>query len=98
MAGAKEKHLTVVDPSVPQPGVRPESVSQAVTDGSPRDVNVAMQDRIARAIDADDIRGADLAALSRRLHELRKELATLDAQAREEVEDDSAEDETWTAI
>jgi len=78
---------------------RPESVSDAVQKGSPRDVNIAMQDRIAKAIDAEDIRGADLAALSRRLHELRKELAAMDAQAKEAAEDDDVvEDAAWTAI
>lgn len=77
---------------------RPESVSAAVQAGSPRDVNIAMQDRIAKAIDAEDIRGADLAALSRRLHELRKELAAMDAQAQEAVEDESIEDAAWEAI
>ena len=77
---------------------RPESVSAAVTDGSPRDVNIAMQDRIAKAIDAEDIRGADLAALSRRLHELRKELAAMDAQAQEDAQDESAPDAAWEAI
>ena len=77
---------------------RPESVSAAVQAGSPRDVNIAMQDHIAKAIDADDIRGADLAALSRRLHELRKELAAMDAQAQEAVEDESIEDAAWEAI
>ena len=77
---------------------RPESVSQAVTDGSPRDVNIAMQDRIAKAIDSADIKGADLAALSRRLIELRKELAALDAQAKEVAEDESVDDAAWEAI
>lgn len=57
-----------------------------------------MQDRIAKAIDAEGIRGADLAALSRRLHELRKELAALDAQAKEAAEDEPVEDAAWEAI
>lgn len=78
---------------------RPDSVSAAVVAGSPRDVNIAMQDRIAKAIDAEDIRGADLAALSRRLHELRKELAAMDAQAREAQEDEQVTaDAAWEAI
>lgn len=77
---------------------RPQSVTQAVSGGSPRDVNVAMQDRIAKAIDSDDIRGADLAALSRRLHELRKELTAMDAQAKEATADESVDDAAWTAI
>ena len=97
---AKERALRPVKPGEVAPATkRPESVSQAVTDGSPRDVNIAMQDRIAKAIDAEDIRGADLAALSRRLHELRKELAAMDAQAKEVAEDDAAvEDAAWEAI
>ena len=77
---------------------RPESVSAAVQAGTPRDVNIAMQDRIAKAIDSEDIRGADLAALSRRLHELRKELAAMDAQAKEAAEDDVVDDAAWEAI
>lgn len=77
---------------------RPESVSAAVLAGSPREVNIAMQDRIAKAIDSPDIKGADLAALSRRLHELRKELASMDAQAQEAVEDESVSDAAWEAI
>ena len=77
---------------------RPCSVSQAVTGGSARDVNVAMQDRIAKAIDSDDIRGADLAALSRRLHELRKELTAMDAQAKEAADGEPVGDAAWEAI
>ena len=77
---------------------RPESVSAAVQAGNPRDVNIAMQDRIAKAIDAEDIKGADLAALSRRLHELRKELAAMDAQAQEATQDESVDDAAWEAI
>lgn len=92
------KHLSVVAPDTKAAPVRPESVSKAVESGSPRDVNIAMQDRIAKAIDAEDIRGADLAALSRRLHELRKELAAMDAQAKEAAEDESVEDAAWEAI
>lgn len=77
---------------------RPESVAVAVTSGSPRDVNVAMQDRIAKAIDDEAIKGADLAALSRRLLELRKELSAFDAQAKEAAEDESVDDAAWEAI
>ena len=90
--------LRVAKPGEKVTAARPESVAKAVTDGSARDVNLAMQDRIAKAIDASDIRGADLAALSRRLIELRKELAALDAQAKEVAEDESVDDAAWEAI
>ena len=98
MARKQTNHLAVVAPDAKAPAARPESVSQAVASGTPRDVNLAMQDRIAKAIDAEDIKGADLAALSRRLHELRKELAAMDAQAKEAAEDESVEDAAWEAI
>lgn len=95
---ARKAPLRVTKPGEKAAPKRPESVASAVTDGSARDVNLAMQDRIAKAIDAEDIRGADLAALSRRLIELRKELAALDAQAREVADDESVDDAAWEAI
>lgn len=98
MASPRKANLRTVKADEKAPPKRPESVASAVTDGSARDVNVAMQDRIAKAIDAEDIRGADLAALSRRLIELRKELAALDAQAKEVAEDESVDDAAWEAI
>ena len=98
MPRKQPKHLSVVAADAKATPERPESVSQAVTSGTPRDVNLAMQDRIAKAIDAEDIKGADLAALSRRLHELRKELAAMDAQAKEEAAEDVVEDAAWEAI
>ena len=95
---SKKAPLRVAKPGEKSTPARPESVSSAVTEGSARDVNLAMQDRIAKAIDAPDIRGADLAALSRRLIELRKELAALDAQANKEAADESVDDAAWEAI
>lgn len=97
MAAKKQALRAVGADEKPEPK-RPESVSSAVTDGSARDVNLAMQDRIAKAIDAADIRGADLAALSRRLIELRKDLAAMDAQAQEAAADESVDDAAWEAI
>lgn len=95
----KRKSALRVATAADAPPSRPESVSAAVQAGHPRDVNIAMQDRIAKAIDAEDIKGADLAALSRRLHELRKELAAMDAQAKEAAEDEQpVEDAAWEAI
>ncbi len=84
----KKAALRTVKAGEKAAAARPESVSVAVTGGSARDVNIAMQDRIAKAIEAEDIRGADLAALSRRLLELRKELSAFDAQVREAAEDE----------
>ena len=63
----------------------PMTVTQAVDGGSSRDQLVAMRARIARAIDDPNIRGADLAALTRRLLEIGRELDVADAARRQEA-------------
>jgi hypothetical protein len=89
------------------PGEKPEksskpasSVTQAVVDGDQRAQLVAMRARIARAIDEPNIRGADLAALSRRLLEIAKEIEAIDARLAEEAREDaeSTPDDAWEAV
>ncbi|AKU15755.1 hypothetical protein VV02_07650 [Luteipulveratus mongoliensis] len=65
-------------------------VEAAVAEGTRRDELVAMRARIAKAIDDPGIRGADLAALSRRLMEIGKELEAYDARASEEASESAA--------
>jgi hypothetical protein len=75
------------------------SVLDAVADGEQRDQLVAMRTRVAKAIDDPNIRGADLAALTRRLLEIGRELEALDAKAAEEDEDaDVIPDAAWDAV
>lgn len=74
------------------------TVAQAVEFGTQREQLVAMRSRIARAIDDPNIRGADLAALSRRLLEIGREVDAIDAATEQEARE-SAEvpDEAWDA-
>jgi len=72
------------------------SVTEAVETGTVRDQFVAMRTRIAKAIDDPNIRGADLAALTRRLHELGREVIQMDA-TRKGSDGDDVEDEAWDA-
>lgn len=76
------------------------SVAQAVIGGDQRDQLVAMRARIARAIDDPNIRGADLAALSRRLLEIAKEIEALDTRKAEEDAEsgDDIPDDRWEAV
>ncbi|NUR28495.1 MAG: hypothetical protein HOV76_32335 [Hamadaea sp.] len=69
------------------PRKAPSSVAQAVESGTRRDELVAMRTRIAKAIDDPNIRGADLAALSRRLLEIGKEIEAIDSAAEQEDRD-----------
>jgi hypothetical protein len=62
----------------------PATVAEASSDGTAREELVALRARIAKAIDDPNIRGADLASLSRRLLEIRKEIDAIDAR---EVQD-----------
>jgi hypothetical protein len=76
------------------------SVLEAVNDGTQRQQYVAMRTRIAKAIDDPNIRGADLAALSRRLLEIGKEIEAIDALALEEAQESAAAtpDDDWQAV
>lgn len=74
----------VGDDEKPPKKKAPKSVSEAVEDGTTRDQLLAMRARIAKAIDDPNIRGADLAALSRRLLEIGKDLEAIDAREQED--------------
>jgi hypothetical protein len=69
----------------------PKSVAEASADGTARQELVALRSRIAKAIDDPNIRGADLASLSRRLLEIRKEIEAIDAREEQEASEDAAE-------
>lgn len=61
------------------------SVLGAATSGTERDLLVALRDSIAQAID-DGAPARDLAALSRRLMEINREIQAIDLAESEEAE------------
>jgi hypothetical protein len=81
-------------------GKLPNSVAEAAIAGDQRGQLVAMRARIARAIDDPEIRGADLAALSRRLLEVAKEIDAIDLREAEEAREsaDATPDDRWEAV
>lgn len=82
----------------PTPRKVPTTVAEAVQSGTWRDELVTMRARIARAIDDPNIRGADLAALTRRLLEIGRDLDALDKAAEEaERENTVSPDEEFDA-
>lgn len=77
----------------------PQTVKAAADSGVRRDLLVAMRSRIAQDIDSQNTPARDLAALSRRLLEIVKEIEAIDA---EDADDDigsaaATPDEAWTA-
>lgn len=79
--------LKVVD-GRPKPPVRraQKSITMAAMDGKPREVLVALRDRVAKAVEAEDTPARDLAALSKRLMDIMREIEAID-----EREDSSTE-------
>jgi hypothetical protein len=63
-----------------EPARRPMTVSEAATTGDHRDLLVALRIRIAQSVEDPNTRAPALAALSRRLLEIVRELEALDAE------------------
>lgn len=75
------------------------SVEQAAATGDHRSLLVAMRERIAQAVSNPDCPPRDLAALTRRLQDIAKEIEAIDLRAKEEGADanDVVSDEAWDA-
>ena len=75
------------------------TVSQAAASGDHRALLVAMRERIAQTVTNPDCPPRDLAALTRRLQDIAKEIEAIDLRAKEDGADaaDVAEDEAWDA-
>lgn len=82
MATRKSKPpLKVVTEDSPAPVRKAPSVKAAADSGTRRDLLVALRARIASDIDNPNTPPRDLAALSRRLLEIAREVEALDAEA-----------------
>ncbi len=93
------KPLRAVGPDdKPEPRER-LTVAQAAATGDHRSLLVAMRERIAATVSNQDCPPRDLAALTRRLQDIAKEIEAIDLRAREEGADaaDVAGDEEWSA-
>lgn len=75
---------------------RKMSVSQAADSGDHRSLLVAMRERIARTVSDPDCPPRDLAALTRRLQEIAKEIEAIDLRMKEEAKEGAnVPDEEW---
>lgn len=78
---------------------RPRTVAEAAESGDHRALLVAMRERIACTVSNPDCPPRDLAALTRRLQDIAKEIAGIDLRAKEEALECGGvdQDETWDA-
>ena len=96
---ARKAALRAVAPD--EKPVKPKklTVEQAAATGDHRALLVAMRERIARTVSDPDCPPRDLAALTRRLQDVAKEIEQIDLRAKEEGADadDVADDEAFDA-
>ena len=95
---AKQTHLRAVKPEEKAAKAKPMSVTAAAAAGDHRALLVAMRDRVAKDVENPNTSTRDLAALTRRLMEISKEIEAIDVRSAEEGDsDDPLDDEEWDA-
>lgn len=83
------RHLQAVTTPVPKtkPKARAQSVSQAAASGDHRALLIAIRERIAATVSSPDCPPRDLAALTKRLSDIAKEIESIDLRRKEEGAD-----------
>lgn len=93
MPAQPRRRLAAVSDATPAPK---KSVTRAAEDGDRRELLVSMRERIAASVDDPKTMARDLAALTRRLMEIAKEIESIDAAAEQEARDaDESPDEAF---
>jgi len=89
----------VSDNEKPPAPKKKQNVAQAAASGDHRALLVSMRERIAQTVSDPDCPPRDLAALTRRLQDIAKEIEQIDLRAKEDGADaaDAAGDAEWTA-
>lgn len=78
MAG--ETKLRAVKPGEKKTPAQPMTVAQAAKAGTPRDLLVAMRDKIAETVTQPNCAPRDLAALTKRLQDITHDIDAIDAR------------------
>ena len=92
---ARRQALRAVAPD--EKPARPLSITEAASAGNTRALLVAMRARVAEAVQDPNCPARDLAALTRRLHELVREIEAMDARESEDASAAEVEDGTFDA-
>lgn len=87
------RSLRSVQPNERAP--RPLTVSEAASSGDHKALLVAMRDRIALTVQDPDCPPRDLAALSRRLADIAKEIKGIEIAERQESDEEMPDDEDF---
>lgn len=77
---------------------RPKTITEAADSGTTRELLVAMRARIAKAVEDQNTPARDLAALTKRLVEVVRDIEAIDAREDQEATSGATPDEAWRAI
>jgi len=93
----KALHAVAPGETPPAPK-RTFTVESAAAEGTRRDLLVAMRARVATAVEDSSTPARDLAALTRRLMEIARDIEVMDAKAEEADGAATTPDERWVAV
>lgn len=94
----RKSSLRAVSADEKPPTVAPKTVTDAAAQGSTRELLVAMRDRVAKDVQNENTPSRDLAALTKRLMEIVRDIEAIDARTAEEARESAATaDEAWDA-
>jgi hypothetical protein len=81
------------------PAGPPKTVTEAANSGTTRELLVAMRTRIASVVENEKTQARDLAALTKRLVEVVRDIEAIDAREQQEAANGGpAADEKWSAV
>ena len=89
--------LRAVKPGETPAPKKPQTVAEAAKTGDHKALLIAMRDRIAVTVADTDCPPRDLAALTRRLNEIAKELRALELAEEQEADESVPDDEEFDA-
>ena len=92
-----QRRLRAVQPGENVAPKKPQTVAEAAKTGDHKALLVAMRDRIAVTVADPDCPPRDLAALTRRLNEIAKELRALELAEKQEADESVPDDEEFDA-
>lgn len=88
---ARKAPLRAVSPGEKAPRRKARTVTEAAEQGTTRELLVAMRARIAKAVEDPNTPARDLAALTKRLVEVVRDIEAIDARERQEATERGSE-------
>lgn len=88
---ARKPSLRAVSSDETAPAATPRTVTEAASTGNVRDLLVTMRDRVAKDVENANTPARDLAALTKRLMEIVRDIEAIDARVNQEADEDANE-------